>query len=101
VALGFGKLVMLNLFAFRATDPRVMKAEPDPIGVDNDTWIVKECSLAHTVVAAWGAHGTFRGRAADVLAILARPLSCLGTTNGGQPRHPLYLPYQTPLRAFP
>jgi len=32
---GCGGLVMLNLFAVRATDPRVMMAHPEPIGPDN------------------------------------------------------------------
>src|SRR3989344_2064891 len=33
---GFGSLTVCNLFAFRATVPKVMKAENDPIGEEND-----------------------------------------------------------------
>jgi hypothetical protein len=33
---GYGGIYMLNLFAFRATDPKVMKAFPRPIGPEND-----------------------------------------------------------------
>ncbi len=36
---GFGGLCMVNLFAFRATDPSDMMASKDPIGSDNDDWI--------------------------------------------------------------
>lgn len=33
---GCDYLVVVNIFAFRATDPKVMKAEADPVGSDND-----------------------------------------------------------------
>src|SRR5262249_54294569 len=33
-----GRLVVLNLFAFRATDPEVMKAEADAVGPENKSW---------------------------------------------------------------
>lgn len=38
---GYGGLEMTNLFAFRATNPKVMKNEKEPIGKDNDTWLKK------------------------------------------------------------
>src|SRR5882724_4976365 len=38
-AWGYGALYMGNLFAFRATDPRAMKAEADAVGPDNDGWL--------------------------------------------------------------
>ena len=33
---GYGEVIILNAFAYRATDPRNMKAQPDPIGPKND-----------------------------------------------------------------
>ena len=36
---GFGRFVMLNAFGYRATDPKDMKAQADPVGKGNDAAI--------------------------------------------------------------
>lgn len=93
-AWGYGRVVILNIFAFRATDPRKMYAAADPIGPDNDKWIYDETSEAPLVVCAWGTHGAHRSRANLVVAALGLrkvSLHCLGRTKAGFPRHPLYL----------
>src|SRR5690349_51792 len=36
---GYSRLYVVNLFAFRATKPDVLRAAKDPIGVDNDRWL--------------------------------------------------------------
>lgn len=91
-AWGFGKLVMLNLFAYRATDPKEMKKAADPIGSFNDATLRSYARDAGMILAAWGAHGDFKGRGDIVRRMLSdRPLYCLGVTNAGQPKHPLYL----------
>jgi hypothetical protein len=43
---GYGGLCMVNLFAFRATDPSDLKAFHEPIGLENDKWI-KRLALLH------------------------------------------------------
>ncbi len=95
-ALGFGAFRVTNIFAFRATDPRVMRAAPDPIGPANDAAIADSARWADRILCAWGSHGAHLGRGAEVEALLratARPLLHLGLTRGGQPRHPLYIGY--------
>lgn len=88
---GFSALCMTNLFAWRSTDPRGMKAAVDPVGPANDETLTRIAGLAGLVIAAWGVHGTFAGRADHVLKILpVRPL-CLAKTKDGHPGHPLYL----------
>ena len=67
---GFGRLVMVNLFSYRATDPKVMKSTPHPIGDDNDKHLLAECGKAQLVVAAWGNHGGHLNRSFDVLNLL-------------------------------
>jgi len=88
--LGFDGLYMLNLFAFRATDPRVMKIAYDPIGPDNDKWIQEYSCKAKMVIGAWGVNGGFLQRDKQVLEILG-DVHCLGITKHGYLRHPLYL----------
>lgn len=91
---GYGSLCMLNLFAFRATDPRDMKAEPEPIGPANDSHIAQVAASAGIVIAAWGTHGQHLERSQAVLRLLAEnniPLHCLKLTQDGHPNHPLYL----------
>lgn len=96
-ALGYGEMGVANIFALRATDPRVMRAHPDPVGgADNDAAIVALADWADAILCAWGSHGDHLGRGAAVHRMLhgrASPLTVLGLTKGGHPRHPLYVPY--------
>jgi hypothetical protein len=87
---GFGALCMTNLFAFRATDPRVMKAEKEPVGPENDAWLKRCAEDAGIIVAAWGNHGAHLNRGVVVSELLSN-LHCLGVTSSGHPKHPLYL----------
>ena len=91
---GFSEVVMLNLFAFRATDPRDLKRAADPIGPDNDKHLLTEVRAAERVIACWGGHGRFRGRdqhVSDLLAAIGIKFECLLKNKTGAPRHPLYL----------
>lgn len=88
---GYAALCMTNLFAFRATVPKVMMRAPDPVGPRNDCVLKERAGSAGIIVAAWGAHGQFQGRAAQVIALLPR-LHYLRLTKDGHPGHPLYLP---------
>ena len=94
---GFGILVVANLFALRSTDPRALRILGiDPVGPDNDDWLIVTARKADRIVCGWGNGGRLFGRSENVKALLrgARvegPL-CLGLTGIGEPRHPLYLP---------
>lgn len=96
-AWGYGGLVMLNLFAFRATDPKVMRAASDPIGPDNNVHICAVAKEAEAVVAAWGTGGAHLNRDFAVRRMLHGNIGSLGFTNKGHPRHPLYVPASQPL----
>lgn len=100
-ALGFGSLIVWNLFAFRATKPRVLREVSDPIGPQNDDFIFDALAEVKrrngTVVVGWGTHGDLLDRHSQVLKIahsINVELCCLGTTSAGQPRHPLYVSYE-------
>lgn len=91
---GYGRLFVTNIFAFRATDPADMKRAADPIGPDNGRWLRETARSAGLVIAAWGAHGEWRGRGPYVLTRLqvdGIAVHCLGVTKDGHPKHPLYL----------
>lgn len=87
---GFGGLVMLNLFAFRATDPTELCRRSEIIGDENDFHIKQAAGAVVKVIAAWGNQGSLMRRDQDVRAMV-RPLYHLGLTKQGQPKHPLYL----------
>lgn len=100
---GRGGIAVVNLFAFRATDPDAMKAASDPVGPENDAEILRCVAGADRVVAAWGVHGGYKGRDSAVVELLrkaGRSMACFGTTKDGYPRHPLYVATATPLALF-
>ncbi|MFU8898474.1 MAG: DUF1643 domain-containing protein [Roseinatronobacter sp.] len=95
-ALGFGAFRVCNIFAYRATDPRVMRAAPDPIGPMNDAAIAESAPWADQIICAWGTHGAHLERGAQVEALLrttGQPLWHLGLSKHGHPKHPLYIGY--------
>jgi hypothetical protein len=99
---GCGGLQVVNLFAYRSTDPAALTRVADPVGPDNDVHIAA-AEFAAVAVAAWGASGRLNGRDRDVTDLihsLGVPLRCWGYTKAGHPRHPLYLPGSTPLQRF-
>lgn len=94
---GMNAMWMTNLFAFRATDPGKMLAEPDPVGLDNSDWILRVARAAEVVVCAWGNHGRHMRRSEHVLSLLrgaglGGKLRKLRLNSNGEPCHPLYLP---------
>jgi hypothetical protein len=90
---GYGALIVTNIFGWRATDPRAMRAARDPVGPGNDRAIVRAAREADLVVCAWGNHGAHLGRSDEIRTLLnGRQLHALRVTGVGEPCHPLYLP---------
>lgn len=102
-ALHCGRMIVLNLYAYRATNPRDLAFVADPIGPENDNYLTKIKTLAGKplVIAAWGANGKHFERSKQVMALLdGIKVHCLGLTDEGRPRHPLYLPAKTKLMPY-
>jgi hypothetical protein len=101
-----GRLVVLNLFAWRTADPADLKRAADPVGPENRVWFNRILGrLSETVViCAWGVHGGHHDQDRVVYGWLRRvgvaPFA-LGVTKAGHPRHPLYVPYSAELVPFP
>ena len=93
-AAGAGGLIVVNLYAWRATDPSELRGAADPVGPFADDFITAAVFFSSRVVCAWGAYDRLKGRDRAVLELLGHmgttPL-CLGLTKDGHPRHPLYL----------
>jgi hypothetical protein len=103
---GCGTLLIVNLFAWRATLPsELVKAGPLAVGERNQDHVISAMQRAHIVIAGWGASGvptTEQVQAVwDAARITHKRLSCLGVTGAGHPRHPLYLPGDAPVREWP
>lgn len=98
---GFGRYEAVNLFAMVATDPQGIYEAADPVGPGNDAAILRAIEGADRIIVAWGNHGSFRGRDAEVLALLAgRELSCFGRTILDAPRFPRAIKSDAPLVRF-
>jgi hypothetical protein len=96
-AWDFGAVLMLNLFAYRATNPRDMMAADDPVGQCNDMWLTEAVRLGCPIVAAWGEGGRFRDRQRE---FEEKGFMCLGMNKSGAPKHPLYLPADATLEVW-
>jgi hypothetical protein len=95
-SLGFGGFRVCNIFAWRATDPRNMRAQSDPVGPGNDAAILEACDWADDIICAWGTHGEHMARGPAVEKLLREtglPLKHLGLSKAGHPKHPLYIGY--------
>jgi hypothetical protein len=94
----YERLVVLNLFAYRATHPKQLLALNDrdnPVGIHNSDAFERIMPDAGIIIAAWGAHGNHLGQDETVLGWIDDKISlvhALGVTKEGHPRHPLYLP---------
>lgn len=101
--LGYGSFEVVNLFAFRATDPAELQRADDPVGPQNDDVIEAAIGRCDIAICAWGAHPMSGNRSGSVRALIRsyRPaVFCLGTTKSGAPKHPLYIKSGTPLQTF-
>jgi hypothetical protein len=90
----FGRLVKVNLYGWRDTDPRKMLAAEDPIGPDNIATVLYWATHAPLFVACWGNHA--REREVFPLRRLLREhgvtAHVLRLTQRGNPEHTLRLP---------
>ncbi len=108
-----GGIYVVNLFAYRATKPRNLpKTEFAREGPGNARHQLRALSrlcapnvIPGPCVVAWGSQPKrILGNAPKVLRAMGgtveAPLQCLGTAKDGNPRHPLMLAYDTPLRPW-
>ncbi len=99
----YAGLTVVNLFGYRTPHPADLKAAEDPIGPENDDYVLEAAIAAQQIVLAWGNWGSLQGRDRHILTLLSpykSKLTCLQRNRSGQPRHPLYIKRDNPLRPF-
>lgn len=102
-ALGFGSFEVVNLFSFRATKPKDLVAAKTRVGPEQEAITLAALSRCDIVICAWGSHALGRSHSSFLLqTILAHKpaVYCLGMSDSGAPKHPLYLPTGTQLETF-
>lgn len=105
--LGIGHWLVGNVFAYAATDIGDLRGCDDPVGPGNRRHLRAMLAEADLVVVGWGRLSKlppglrdYHKNVVQMAARLNQPLHCWGTTQDGQPRHPLMLPYGTPLTSW-
>jgi len=92
---GFARMKMVNLYAYRATDPTSLFVAEEAgmyvIGPENDHVISLVFGGSDKIVAAWGALAPEKRVAEFVETFGGWQMWALGLTQGGRPRHPLYM----------
>lgn len=96
---GYGGMYVVNLFAYRATNPRELLSVKDPIGEKNRTYILQYFDASDLVICAWGNYSIlkklFANNPIPYKGIYHPETFCLGFNKNGDPKHPLYLSSET------
>lgn len=104
--MGYGSMVVCNIFALRSTNPAVLYQHNDPVGRGNDEAIFEASNWADQIILGWGGHGAYLNRGAEVMGLLERHISrgavkCLEWNQDGHPKHPLYIGYDVQPKVVP
>jgi hypothetical protein len=98
---GFQRVLIYNLFAYVSPYPAdLAKQGVNSVGSKNDAFLRKLRASGAPIVCGWGAFPEARTRALEVVKMLGGEFFCLGVTAQGFPRHPLYLPADTPMQPW-
>lgn len=106
---GGRRLLVGNLFSLRATNVKELDAwqYDEEIGRTNRVNLLAMFAESDVLVPMWGDRNKLpvrmRGSCAFLLATMlmsGKPVGHLGLTKGGDPKHPLMLPYTTPLTFY-
>ncbi len=97
---GCGGLLVVNLFAFRATKPEDLARQPFPVGGEWRAHIDAALETDGPIVCGWGSHKGIDGQVAtfrQIARAAGRTLHCFIKNKDGEPRHPLYVKADQPL----
>jgi hypothetical protein len=83
----YGGVYVVNLYAFRSTNPKRLREIDDPRGKDNKTHIQDLLTRVDKVIYAWG----HKEKEPEWLHELVKEPFCIALSTKGIPKHPLYL----------
>lgn len=104
--MGFGGLIVVNLFAYRATDPDELYSSINVCDLSpfqNDDAIIKAAKKSKLFICGWGKHGALYGRGRNVVQMLKKyeiETYALKINKDGSPAHPLYIGYKVEPKPF-
>lgn len=110
--LGYGGFYVVNLFSRISTDPNELRIlhsgclnSPLAVHYVDDAFRYAKAKNAH-IICGWGSHSILKDKL-RTLAIAATAeahdvrLYCLGINKDGNPKHPLYVKGDEPLKRWP
>ena len=98
------KYIVINLFAYRATDVKELQNANDVFGHGFERYYLNAITEADIIIPCWGSRhkipqrfNSYINDTIRFLSFLTKPVYVFGLTKSGDPKHPLMLPYTTPL----
>lgn len=91
---GYNQLSVVNLFAYRTSQPLGLKQVANPVGSENNHYLLAAAESADRIILAWGNWGSLLNRDHAVISLFQQhqqKLYCLARNRSGHPRHPLYV----------
>lgn len=100
ISMGYGSMIIVNLFPFRMTDSTQLNTVENLLGdaEEADNCILRAVQMSDMTVCGWGKHPLAAPRAQAVIALfknnnLHDKVKCLQRNADGSPQHPLYIAY--------
>ena len=87
---GCGGLYVGNLFAYRSTDPKRLRKVENPVGDENNKYLLEMTAKTDLIVIAWGSNPP-KVECNSLKGINADELHYLELAKNGHPKHTLYL----------
>lgn len=100
IGLGYDSFIILNIFSYISTDPKNLLKVKDPIGLENNKYIIDTIKKNKKIICAWGNNGKILDRGDFIIELLKKHKikpKCFGVTISKQPKHPLYIAYSQKL----
>ncbi len=100
ISMGFGSMIIVNLFPFRMTDSKQLNTVDNLLGdaILADEAILRAVEISQMTVCGWGKHALAAPRAQHIMALikqvdLQNKVMCLQLNADNSPQHPLYIGY--------